>query len=114
MIDKLILRAIEESFELRFLLSSNSEIDQSSRKYFEDNGFKLYFYQDEEDSSFNIRIRDASDTKIIFGYNSSTGSIGLTEGSLQNAAMNKVVNIIVRAQEEFKSKKTSKRKLTLN
>jgi hypothetical protein len=112
MIDKLILRAIEESFELRFLLSSNSEIDQSSRKYFEDNGFKLYFY--EEDSSFNIRIRDASDTKIIFGYNSSTGSIGLTEGSLQNAAMNKVVNIIVRAQEEFKSKKTSKRKLTLN
>ena len=48
MIDKLILRAIEESFELRFLLSSNSEIDQSSRKYFEDNGFKLYFYQDEE------------------------------------------------------------------
>ena len=44
MIDKLILRAIEESFELRFLLSSNSEIDQSSRKYFEDNGFKLYFY----------------------------------------------------------------------
>jgi hypothetical protein len=113
MIDKLILRAIEESFELRFLLSSNSEIDQSSRKYFEDNGFKLYFYQ-KEDSSFNIRIRDASDDKIIFTYNSFNGSISLTERSLENSSMNKVVNILVKAQEEFKSKKTSKRKLTLN
>lgn len=114
MIDKLILRAIEESFELRFLLRTNSEIDSYSRASFEaGDDFKLYFYQ-EEDSSFKITVRDISDTRIVFGYNSDDGAIQLKESSLKPEVMNQIINLIIQAQEKFKSRKTSKRKLTLN
>lgn len=110
MIEKLTLRLIDYCYRVRTSILLNDELLKT-------NSDDVFLFNEEEYRVFYLNIEKGSieicnKKSMVFEYNFKEESFTFTDCYFKAAILNDMNNIMLRAQDHFKSKKITKRKLT--